>query len=58
MPELAKECDCPIRFPFTAKTSGEWGKLQRYVRELLKEFKLRQRELGWSIFPACRGLIG
>lgn len=42
MLELAAEYDCPIRFPFTAKAPGEWGGMQRYVPDLLKEFKPRR----------------
>jgi predicted glycoside hydrolase/deacetylase ChbG (UPF0249 family) len=42
MLELAKEYDCPIRFPFTAKTSGDWGNMRRYVPDLLKEFNPRR----------------
>jgi predicted glycoside hydrolase/deacetylase ChbG (UPF0249 family) len=42
MLELAKEYDCPIRFPFTARAPGEWGKMQRYVPDLLNEFKPRR----------------
>lgn len=43
MLELAKEYDCPIRFPVSADdTSPEFGETAKHVTDLLKEFSPRR----------------
>ena len=42
MLELAREYDCPIRYPFTGELYGELEKTRQYVPALIKEFNPRK----------------
>jgi len=45
MLELAKEYDCPIRFPFTGDISGELKNTHPHVPELMEEFHPRHPDV-------------